>query len=189
LFGTTYGLGVQSNTLYNRSNNYFSWFRQGTHSDDTGNPGTVGSTVGRHNMFLDNNGDLYIRGNIFVNVDTVNNNILDIRGNSFLNKSNGTINSFKHRYINKENNNLLCEKFTDYSVGTNNGSFTVILPASPGNYDEIRFSDITGTWNIENFIINNNNKMIMGLSENLICDKRGASIRLIYFNDNWRILI
>ena len=39
LWGTDYGIGVQADTLYYRSNNDFSWFRQGTHNDDRNNPG------------------------------------------------------------------------------------------------------------------------------------------------------
>jgi trimeric autotransporter adhesin len=42
LWGTAYGLGVQSSTLYQRSGGDFSWFRGGVHSDTRNAPGTGG---------------------------------------------------------------------------------------------------------------------------------------------------
>jgi len=43
LFGDDYGLGVQSGTLYFRSNGTFSWFEEGTHSNSANTPGTGGT--------------------------------------------------------------------------------------------------------------------------------------------------
>jgi hypothetical protein len=40
-----YGIGVQSGTLYQRSDNDFAWFRGGTHSDTRGDAGSGGSVV------------------------------------------------------------------------------------------------------------------------------------------------
>jgi trimeric autotransporter adhesin len=42
LYGTNYGIGVQSSTTYFRSNSRFSWFRDGTHSDSQNDPGAGG---------------------------------------------------------------------------------------------------------------------------------------------------
>jgi hypothetical protein len=55
LWNEAYGVGVQSSTLYFRTNNDFCWFRGGSHSDARGdaNGGTVA-------MRLDDNGDLRI---------------------------------------------------------------------------------------------------------------------------------
>jgi hypothetical protein len=39
LLGTGYGIGVQTDTLYFRSDNDFSWYRQGSHHDGRNNPG------------------------------------------------------------------------------------------------------------------------------------------------------
>ncbi len=45
LYNQTYGIGVQSSTLYQRSNNQFAWFRDGSHSDSALQPGTGGSLL------------------------------------------------------------------------------------------------------------------------------------------------
>jgi hypothetical protein len=45
LYSTTYGLGIQSGTLYQRANTRFSWFRGGTHSDTQNDPGTNGTVL------------------------------------------------------------------------------------------------------------------------------------------------
>lgn len=47
LFGDRYGIGVQSSTLYFRSDANFSWFSEGTHSDSNGNPGAGGTQLMR----------------------------------------------------------------------------------------------------------------------------------------------
>ena len=39
LYGTQYGIGVQGDTLYQRTNNDYSWFRGGIHHNDRNNPG------------------------------------------------------------------------------------------------------------------------------------------------------
>jgi hypothetical protein len=45
LYGTTYGLGVQTSTLYQRSNSRFSWFKGGTHSSSQNDPGAGGAVL------------------------------------------------------------------------------------------------------------------------------------------------
>jgi hypothetical protein len=55
LWGTQYGIGVQSNTSYFRSDGRFSWFRGGTHNDAQNNPG--GGTVA---MTLDGSSNLIV---------------------------------------------------------------------------------------------------------------------------------
>lgn len=47
LWGTAYGIGVQTDTLYQRSNNDFSWFIGGTHSNLRNNPGSGGTEAMR----------------------------------------------------------------------------------------------------------------------------------------------
>lgn len=49
LYGTTYGLGVQSSTLYFRSNTGYSWFRGGIHSDTANTAGSGGVEMMRLN--------------------------------------------------------------------------------------------------------------------------------------------
>jgi hypothetical protein len=45
LYGTTYGIGVQSGTEYFRSNTRFSWFLDGTHSNTQNDPGAGGTVI------------------------------------------------------------------------------------------------------------------------------------------------
>jgi hypothetical protein len=45
LSGTSYGVGVQTDTLYQRSATNFAWFRGGTHSDTVLSPGGGGSLL------------------------------------------------------------------------------------------------------------------------------------------------
>ncbi len=60
LWGTQYGIGVQSWTLYSRSDGDFAWYRYGVHNDGYNNPGG-----GTKQMRLDGNtGNLYVRGTV-----------------------------------------------------------------------------------------------------------------------------
>lgn len=43
LYGTTYGLGVQSNTHYFRTNKNFAWYKGGVHNNTAFNPGAGGT--------------------------------------------------------------------------------------------------------------------------------------------------
>jgi hypothetical protein len=56
LFSTSYAIGVQSSTLYNRSNGNFAWFKAGIHSDVAYDPGTGGTTQ----MYLSSSGELHL---------------------------------------------------------------------------------------------------------------------------------
>jgi len=60
LFGTTYGIGIQSNTLYYRSAGTFRWHRGGTHSNTEGAPGTGGTQA----LVLDASSNLTATGNV-----------------------------------------------------------------------------------------------------------------------------
>jgi len=60
LWGTQYGIGVQSGTTYFRSASRFSWHRGGSHNDSENNAG--GGTVA---MTLDSGNSLYVTGNVF----------------------------------------------------------------------------------------------------------------------------
>jgi hypothetical protein len=68
LWTAEYGLGVQANTLYQRSGGGFAWFRGGTHDNGLGNPGTGGTNL----MALDGNGELSLYASL--TLDTVNAN-------------------------------------------------------------------------------------------------------------------
>jgi uncharacterized protein YaiE (UPF0345 family) len=54
LWGSDYGIGVQSDTTYFRTGSDFSWFRGGSHEDGSGDPGPDGCAL----MRLDRNGNL-----------------------------------------------------------------------------------------------------------------------------------
>jgi len=54
LWGAAYGVGVQANTLYQRSDGGFAWFQKGSHNDNQNNPGTGGTNL----MSLDGSGNL-----------------------------------------------------------------------------------------------------------------------------------
>ena len=58
LWSTNYGIGVQSQTTYFRSDFGFSWFKGGSHNDNPNNPGTGGTEL----MRLASNGNLNIAG-------------------------------------------------------------------------------------------------------------------------------
>lgn len=67
LWGTQYGIGVQSYTLYFRTDNSFpgggfAWYQGGVHADmPPGNPGVGGKTL----MLLDGTGSLHVTNNVY----------------------------------------------------------------------------------------------------------------------------
>jgi hypothetical protein len=67
LWSSGYGLGVQSSTLYYRSDNQFVWHQGGAHDDNPDDPGATFNSGGRALMLLDGNGNLHIRGQLFTN--------------------------------------------------------------------------------------------------------------------------
>lgn len=58
LWSSGYGIGVQANTLYSRSDSGFAWFRAGTHSNTQDDAGTGGTVL----MRLDGSGNLRTAG-------------------------------------------------------------------------------------------------------------------------------
>ncbi len=58
LFGSSFGIGVQTGTLYQRTNSDFSWFKGGVHSDLQNTPGAGGVET----MRLGSNGTLSVVG-------------------------------------------------------------------------------------------------------------------------------
>jgi len=60
LFGTTYGIGVQSGTQYFRTNGGFAWFKGGVHNNTANSPGSGGTRL----MRLDSSGNLYTLGTV-----------------------------------------------------------------------------------------------------------------------------
>lgn len=68
LWNAQYGIGVQANTLYQRSANNFAWYRNGVHDDKQSDPGTGGTNL----MLLDWSGHLLV--NSGVSLDSANAN-------------------------------------------------------------------------------------------------------------------
>jgi hypothetical protein len=60
LYGTSYALGIQSSTLYYRSGGGYAWFKGGTHSNTTNDPGTGGALA----MKLDASYNLTATGDV-----------------------------------------------------------------------------------------------------------------------------
>jgi hypothetical protein len=60
LWSTSYGIGVQSSTMYFRSGGGFAWFRSGTHADGTNDPGSGGARLATMNS----GGSLRLEGTI-----------------------------------------------------------------------------------------------------------------------------
>ena len=60
LWGTAYGIGVQGDTQYCRSNNNFAWFKGGVHSDTAFDAGAGGSVL----MTLNSGGELEVEGSL-----------------------------------------------------------------------------------------------------------------------------
>jgi hypothetical protein len=56
LWGTSYGIGVQANTLYSRTSDGFAWYRGGVHNDAQNNSG------GGATLMILNNGGLTVNG-------------------------------------------------------------------------------------------------------------------------------
>jgi hypothetical protein len=67
LWGSVYGIGVQSGTQYFRADDNFAWFRDGVHSDTTFDPGSGGVLA----MKLDSSSNLTVTGTITSSGSTV----------------------------------------------------------------------------------------------------------------------
>lgn len=68
LFNVNYGLGVQANTLYARSDSGFAWFRGGSHTNNANNPGPGGTNL----MWLDSTGSLFANASITLDAPSAN---------------------------------------------------------------------------------------------------------------------
>jgi len=75
-------------------------------------------------------------------------------------------------------------------VDTASGSVTVNLPGSPAKGDEVRFFDVSNTFDTNALTVGRNGSRIMGDTENLVVTTEGAAFTLVYYNASagWRIL-
>lgn len=76
-----------------------------------------------------------------------------------------------------------------YLIDTSGGAFTMTLPANPVAGNIVGFVDEGQSWDSNNFTIDRNGSDIMGLSENLVCDKRYFSGALQFTTAKGWVLI
>lgn len=69
-----------------------------------------------------------------------------------------------------------------YWVDTAGGAVTLTLPSSPSQYDYIKFTDVSGSFESNNLTINPNGQRIMRTADNMTVSTNGASITMIYYN-------
>jgi len=75
---------------------------------------------------------------------------------------------------------LTLANYDRIAANTSGGAFSVTLPASPNNGDQISIYDYAGTFATENLTILRNGNPIESLAENLVCNVNGAAFDLIY---------
>lgn len=86
-----------------------------------------------------------------------------------------------NNYVAVSGDNLFCD--------TANGSFTIVLPASPANNARIAIADVAGTFNTRPLIVNNNGNRLQGANNIVYLDMVNASISLVYNTTyGWRII-
>ena len=75
-------------------------------------------------------------------------------------------------------------------VDTSGGVVTLNLPAAPQAGDQVRFLDLSATFDTNNFTIGRNGLKIMGLSENMVVSTENASIGLVYTGttNGWKLI-
>jgi hypothetical protein len=74
-------------------------------------------------------------------------------------------------------------------VDTSGGAFTITLPASPGEFNQVCVSDAAGTFGTHTLTIAGNSSNIMGSSVNMTVTTNYASFCLMYYTTTpgWRI--
>ena len=65
-------------------------------------------------------------------------------------------------------------------TNTTGGAFTVNLPASPANGDQVIVADAGGTWGTNNLTVGRNGNNIADVAQDLVCDITGASVQFVY---------
>jgi len=72
---------------------------------------------------------------------------------------------------------------------TSGGAFSITLPASPNIGDSIEFIDANGTHDTNNLTILKNGENIMGIADDLTCNKENERWSLTYIDSSngWKV--
>jgi hypothetical protein len=72
-------------------------------------------------------------------------------------------------------------------TNTTAGAFTVTLPATPSNGNQVFVVDSFNTWGTNNLTIGRNGSTIEGSATDLVCDITGVSVQCVYNGTTWDI--
>jgi hypothetical protein len=72
-------------------------------------------------------------------------------------------------------------------TNTTAGAFTVTLPATPSNGNQVFVVDSFNTWGTNNLTIGRNGSTIEGIAQDLVCDITGVSVQCVYNGTTWDI--
>jgi hypothetical protein len=72
-------------------------------------------------------------------------------------------------------------------TNTTAGAFTVTLPATPSNGNQVIVVDSFNTWGTNNLTIGRNGSTIEGVAQDLVCDITGVSVQCVYNGTTWDI--
>jgi|TARA_R110000787_G_scaffold255193_1_gene360492 hypothetical protein len=73
---------------------------------------------------------------------------------------------------------------------TTGGGFTVTLPSSPSDQDQVTILDTRGQFSTNNLTIGHNGTNLMGLAEDMVISKNNVSLTFKYIATatDWRII-
>lgn len=74
-----------------------------------------------------------------------------------------------------------------YDVDTSAGPITITLPLAPATGASLMFADIAGTWLSNPLTLNRNGHTIMGLAQDLICNRSGRVFKIWFNGTDWRL--
>jgi hypothetical protein len=69
-----------------------------------------------------------------------------------------------------------------YFCDTSSSAFTATLPSSASAGDEVRFLDVSGTFDTNNLTVGRNSHKIQGAASDLVVSTERAGFALVYYN-------
>ncbi len=69
-----------------------------------------------------------------------------------------------------------------YFCDTSSSAFTATLPSSASAGDEVRFLDVSGTFDTNNLTVGRNSHNIQGAGSDLVVSTERAGFALVYYN-------